>query len=99
MRNASASPSATGFYVLETSNGGRSYVARPFKSFDMIGGENPAMFTRAQVEQMVVSGASVTFQLVPPAVKIGGLPPWLAIALGVVGAGVGGALLSRGRGR
>lgn len=87
MRASFASPSATGLYVLVRQRDGH-YVAKPFEGYDVLGNPRVAVYTRGQIEDQIAIGADVTFTAIPPSVKVGGIPTWLAVTLGVVGTGL-----------
>lgn len=84
-----ASPSATHLntstkYVLYRRDG--RLVARTARGIDYLG----RVYTRDEIDRANMIGADVTFYVAPPAVKVGGIPTWLAVLLGIAGAiGIG----------
>ncbi len=61
-------------------------VARPARGLAYLG----RIYSRDELDRANVLGADVTFYAAPPAVKVGGIPTWLAVALGIASAvGIG----------
>ena len=72
-----------------------SYVAREVRSFELLGVEPGSLYSRGEIERSTI-GASVTFEAMPPKVTVGGLSPWIAVPLGILGAiGIGALFSSR----
>lgn len=83
-RGGSGRDRAPGHYLVVRN--GTSYLARRAEGLDYLGDAN-YLWTREAIEQQIVLGADITFEFIPPGVKVSGLPTWAGVLLGALGIG------------